>query len=489
MENLKRVLGLLDEGKRIYRIHEENEVQKEEFLYCKLMHEIVFGDKGFVETLGPTWNLILDPRFYAIENQFILNRRAIFGGDARLGKQYINDDGSFSSTIGDLETYAEILGEGRNLHNVLTHPNEKCPIRIWLERIYKGYSVIKPHLSIKCICPDDQKIDPSTFKEADDELIWKYIKQECPNRGFNKDGSPNKYGTMMFELVKLDLIGLIHDYAETPLIDSYIYLADNGVVIDAENVDKLDPHGLDHQRVLQEIDILEQALTHRATLRVTAVKVLNSLRFDSYVESTIGKDGQPLQLTDVERDILLKMVFTSNWPDDKPLLLTNLLGFISSCAQKSFEERQSTQLNKLQNKSKSIIDGLKDGSMRPINHYTEPVKEIPDDAQEDEVMRYASMLDSLTQNPLKAQLFQVYVAAEEEGEVGVLDILTPIFDPNYVLTEDTYFNMLRAVTHRVKSLRVVDSEEVTPRGTSETATVKEVRQFEEEFSPKLAKIL
>ena len=293
----------------------------------------------------------------------------------------------------------------------------------------------------------------------------------------------------MFELVKLDLIGLIHDYAETPLIDSYIYLADNGVVIDAENVDKLDPHGLDHQRVLQEIDILEQALTHRATLRVTAVKVLNSLRFDSYVESTIGKDGQPLQLTDVERDILLKMVFTSNWPDDKPLLLTNLLGFISSCAQKSFEERQSTQLNKLQNKSKSIIDGLKDGSMRPINHYTEPVKEIPDDAQEDEVMRYASMLDSLTQNPLKAQLFQVYVAAEEEGEVGVLDILTPIFDPNYVLTEDTYFNMLRAVTHRVKSLRVVDSEEVTPRGTSETATVKEVRQFEEEFSPKLAKIL
>lgn len=478
---------MLDTGKRIYRIYEQNEVQREEFQYCQLMHQLVFGDKGFVETLGPTWNMIHDPRFVAIENQFIVNRRAIFGGDARTGHQYINDDGTFSSSVTDLEQYAEILGEGRNFHNVLTHPNEKCPIRVWLERIHKGYSTVKPHLALKCICREEEKIDPATFKDASDDQVWRIILQECPNRGFTQGGKPTPYGTLMFNLIRADLIGLIHDYAETPLIDSYIYLKDNGVVVDAETIAKIDPHGLDHQRVLQEIDILEQALTHRATLRATAVKVLNSLQFEKMIAQLKDSNGETLKLTDIESDELLRIVYTSEYPDNKPQLIANLLGFVSRCTRLPFEERRAKQLAAASEDSRAFIEELKKGTQQPINHYTEPTVEVPDDLQEPEVARYASMLDSLTKNPLKAELFQVYVAAESEGEVGVLDLLSPIFDPNYELSEEMYFNLLRAVTHRTRSLRVVDSEQVLPRGTQDTGTVapkRDVVHYEGEFHSK-----
>ena len=468
VENLKRILGMLDEGKRIYRIYEENEVQKDEFQYCQLMHQIVFGDKGFIETLGPTWNMIHDPRFITIENEFIVNRRAFFGGDARLGKQYINDDGTFTSTVADLEQYAEILGEGRNFHNVLVHPNEKCPVRKWLERIYTGFTVVKPHLSLKCVCLEDQIVDPATFKDAADDDIWALITQECPNRAFDKLGKPTAYGDLMFKLIRADIIGLIHDYAETPLIDSYIYLRDNGVVVATEDVHKLDPHGVDHQRVLQEIDILEQALTHRATLRVTAAKILKSLNFEQHLEGLTG-DGE-IELTDVERDELLRIVYESDWPEDKPKMVSQLLTFISTRSKRTFVERQEMHLAMGREKSQGVIENLKKGAIQSINHYTEPVLEIPTDSTESEVMRYSASYDSLTKNPLKAELFLVYVAAEQEGEVGVLDILSPIFDPNYELTEDAYFNFLRAVTHRVRSLRAMEAETVVPRGTKDTGT-------------------
>ena len=478
-ESLKRVLGLLDGGKRIYRIYEENEVQQEEFQYCQLMYDIVFGDRGFVETLGPTWNLIHDPRFTTIENQYVIERRAVFGGDARLGKQYINDDGSFSSTASDIEQYADLLGEGRNFHTVLTHPSERCPIRLWLERIYKGYSTIKPHLALKCSCPQDQIVDPVTFKDASDESVWALIMQESPNRAFDKMGRATPYGNFVYNLIRADLIGLIHDYAETPLIDSYIYLRDNGVVVAPEDIQKLDPNGVDHQRVLQEIDILEQALTHRATLRVTAAKILKSL--PSFVRLPL----EDTELTDLERDELLRIVYTSDWPDNKQELFLRLLEFVGTRQKRTFDERQSMHLEMCKEQSQETIRGLKSGTVLPINHYTEPVKEIPNDIMESEVMYYASVMDSLTQNPLKGWLFsEIYVPAEQAGEKGVLDLLTPIFDPNYDLTEDGYNNLLRAVSLRARSLRAVDDSDVIPRGTADTGISvpkKEVQEIEGKF--------
>jgi hypothetical protein len=466
VENLKRIFGILDDPVRIYYFDESREVEKEEVAYGRILHQIVFGNNGLVESLGPTWSLVADPRFSKIEAMMIVDRKAVFGGDSRLGVQYISENGLLSSSMGDLEKYAEILGEGRNFHNVLVHPDENCLVRRWLERIFKGYTLVRPHLSLNCKCKPTA--DPRTFKDAPDEVVWDLIGRECPNRGFDRAGAPTAYGTLMHSLIRSDLVGLIHDYAETPLIDSYIYLQNNGVVVAPEDVQKLDPRGVDHQRVLQEIDILEQALTHRAVLRVTAAKILQQMQVENELKNLKDSEGNPLQLTDTERDELLRIVYLSKWPDEKPELMMNIFGFIASCMKRPFAERQARQLADASNRSLETIEDLKRGIIMPINHYTEPVLEIPADLAESEVMRYAAVLDALTKNPLKGLLFQIYVAAEQEGEVGVLDILAPIFDPNYRLDEETYNNFLRAITRRARSLRVMEAAEVVPRGTTDT---------------------
>lgn len=488
MANFKQIfdlVGIIDDGKRSYIINEEKEVKREEFEYSQLMHQLVFGEKGFVETLGPTWHLVNDPRFLVIESRFVTDRRAIFGGDASIGKQFIYDDGTFTSSVTDLEQYAEILGEGRNFHNVLTHPDKDCPVRRWLERIYDGFTSIKPHAAMRCTC-EGKATSPTEFKIALDEDVWALIKQECPNRAFDKKGTPTVYGKLMFDLIRLDLMGLIADYAETPLIDSYIYLKDNGVVVSAEEVAAIDPKGLDHQRVLQEIDILEQALTHRASLRVTAVKVLKDLKVEEMLQKIKEPTGEQLMLTDVERDELLRIVYTSEWPNEKTKLVIDIISYLSYLKNFTRETRLAQQAEIGRAKSQHTIQGLMNGTIRPINHYTEPTVEIPKDMAESEVMQYAAMMDSLTKNPLKAELFQVYVSAESEGEQGVLDILTPIFDPNYEVDEATYFNLLRAVTRRARSLRVMDMEEVLPRGTADTPLFvpKDIRELEGEFHGK-----
>jgi len=121
--SIQKLLGIADDAKRMYRFA-EGEVEREEFEYCQLIDQLVFGGKGYVETLGQTWEMIHDPRFLKIEGAFIVNRKAVFGGDAKLGKQYMSSDGMFVSTIADLEEYSEVLGEGRYFWLVLSHPGE-----------------------------------------------------------------------------------------------------------------------------------------------------------------------------------------------------------------------------------------------------------------------------------------------------------------------------------------------------------------------------
>src|SRR5271156_1122256 len=194
---LKRVFGMMQDRVRIYQIAEEREVMRDEFEYCQVMFQVVFGDKGFAETLGPTWRMIHDPRFIAIENMMVQERKAIFGGDARIGRQYFNDDGAMNSTVSDLEKYSEILGEGRNFHNVLAHPDVTCQKRLWLERIYRGFTNLKPHVGFGCTC-NGTPTDPSLFKDAPEENVWALVKQECPNRAFTQNGDKTAYGKVMY---------------------------------------------------------------------------------------------------------------------------------------------------------------------------------------------------------------------------------------------------------------------------------------------------
>jgi len=503
---------MMQDRVRIYQIAEEREVMRDEFEYCQVMYQVVFGDKGFAETLGPTWRMIHDPRFIEIENMMVQERKAIFGGDARVGKQYFNDDGAMNSTVSDLEKYAEILGEGRNFHNVLAHPDSTCQKRMWLERIYTGHTNIKPYSEFGCTCKIDNQTSPSEFYKTPEETIWALVKQECPNRAVTQGGNYTAYGKLMFNLIRADLIGLIADYAETPLIDSYVYLRDHGVVTATETVSFIDPHGQDAPRVLQEIDILEQALTHRATLRVTAYKILKKMGFEQKLRALTGTDF--FELTDLERDEMLRIVYDSNYPEPdfelkkgetiqvpagwrpfhirlkewESALELKLLDFVrENCMGLDPALRESAQLAIEQQESQKTIAGLLNGSIQPINAYTEPTAEIPTDQGETEVMKYAAMMEAIMSNEFKQELYLLLVDAEKAGDTAILDILAPVFmSPSYELDEQGFYQILERIRIGSRSLRAerMDAIRGTKQTTEKAGGALEVKEVEGEFHSK-----
>ncbi len=469
---IQSLLGIADDAKRIYRF-QEGEVQREEYQYCQLLDQLVFGDKGYVETLGQTWEMIHDPRFMKIESTFIVNRKAVFGGDARTGKQYMSSEGMFVSTIADLEEYSEVLGEGRYFWLVLTHPEERCPVRLWYERIYpgviagKGATVPAAGEDLKCICCVAVKAgvvkvsNPRDLKDAPDDLLWALVKQECPNY-FTRTGVPNGMAKRLFDLFRADLLGLIADYCPTPLVDSYIEL-DTGDVVATHDTEpggpqfalevleqktKTGPSKYDEvidqpAQVFLEVDILEKALTYRATMRATAAKVLRSLGIQSQLKTLAGGDTR---MTDFERDTLLRMVYEPTvlaagdedeefevleWPENKAAMVVKLLSYISGVTRKPYEERLKAQLAVSSQNALEDCHDLQTGKLEPINSYTEPKVEVKLDP-------HAAVMEAILRNPLKQELFIIWADAEERSNIStdeedklsmskLYSILTPVF--------------------------------------------------------------
>ena len=455
--SIQTLLGIADDAKRIYRFV-EGDVQKEEYEYCQLLDQLVFGDKGYVETLGQTWELVHDPRFSRIESEFIVNRTAVFGGDARTGKQYMSSDGMFVSTIADLEEYSEVLGEGRYFWLVLTHPEERCPVRLWYERIYpdmlasKGAAAPAASKDLKCVCGVALKAgidwlvngprNPHELKDADDSFLWALIGQECPNY-FDKAGKPNGMATRLLGLFKADLVGLIADYSPTPLVDAFIEIETGDVVHENEytrNPTEQAP------RVFLEVDILEKALTYRATMRATAAKILRSMGIESQLHNLTGGDPR---LTDEERDTLLRMVYQSSWPDNKASLMVELLGYISSVTRRPLEERRAEQLSSASAWALESCEMLRKGEIQLINSYTEPRVNVRLD-------QHAAVMEAILRNPLKQELFILWVDAERLGDRGETDrvklgmrklhsILTPIFtDPEFEVDDEKFWGYMQA---------------------------------------------
>ena len=456
--SLKRILGLEDEGKRTYRFV-SGEVTREEYEYCQLLDTLLFGTGGYVETLGPTWGMIHDPRFTKIENAFIVNRRAVFGGDAMVGKQYISSDGHFTSTIADLEQYAETLGEGRFFYTIITHPNKACPKRNWLLRIFpemvekEGLEVPAASEDLKCTCDNlfssgGLICDPRKVKDWDEEMLWNLIKGECPNY-FNKEGKPNGIATRLHDLFQADLLGLIADYAVTPLSDAFIEL-DTGDVIGQQVY--ADQYGF-VPNVFLEVDILEKALTQRAVLRATAAKILRQMGFHKTIKEELGGD---VRLTDIERDQLLRLIYTpkpiagitfdpgSNWFGYLQAVRTEVTQFVKDIrAQgKSFEQREDEQLDIASLKAGRTFAALETGKLKPINQYTEPEVDVPLD-------QHAQILEKILKDPIRQELFLMWVDAERRGNDDnpsewdrlnmrkLHSILTPIFtDADFPLDED-----------------------------------------------------
>src|SRR5271168_3731020 len=369
-DNLRTLLGLMDDGKRVYRF-EDGEVDREEFQYSTIMFNYLFDEeKGVIATLGPTWNMVHDPRFNRIENCFIRRRKNMFSpGETVMGQQTVSGAfAGFNTDINELEQYSTILGEGRHFRKVILEGS------------------IKDEDGDVCV--------PATFYQESDAVVWSLVNLECPNY-FTRDGKPNREATKLFNLLKENLVGLIDDYAEVPLVDEFVN-SESGEVFEANKWDGETPI------IYVEVDLLEKALTIRGSLRVTAARVLDRLGFSEHISG-----GE--RLTSGETDELLKMVYTSNWPDGRIELAQKIIFFVTAKNAIPFEEREKQQLAVASERSKEAIEKIKTGETLQINRKTDAVEaaEVSNAGLDAEAIESATIIKEIQENPFKRDLFMM----------------------------------------------------------------------------------
>ena len=370
---IRNLLGLKDNEKRVYFI-DSSQVSQEEFEFCVVLNNILWGDKGMTQTLGPTWNMIMDPRFESLERFFIVERKTVFGGDARLGKQYIDGSSALSGSMAELETYSEILGEGRYFHGVVSAAG----------------------------------LDPKTFCSQPEGVIWKFIRQECPNYFDNKNSIPNARAQRLAYLFRADLLGLIDDFAEVALLQEWIRL-DTGERADPNDKTDIEINPI----VYAEVDMLERALTFRASLKVTAAKILEKSGLMEHLEKNY-------QITDWEIDSILKIIYST--PYDKLYTVTmNVMEYVRIQCQVPFEKRLAKELSILSTASKVTISLLKDGSLKPLSITEE--EEIGRELTHEE-----KQIVAIQRNPHRLELFTMFVEAESNNDQASMALIQPYLD-------------------------------------------------------------
>lgn len=337
---MKTLMGLLEGGKRVYQV-KDGEVDADQFKYCAVLSQILFGPNGLCETLGSTWEMVHDPRFEQIENPFIVQKQAKFGGDAREGLQVQTADGTFTGSFAGLEQYSEMLGEGRYLIGCMKHfavveaLNDLFPDRYFQVDAMNSHGA----LSLLGAYPGALKVDLMNAiynaKEKAERALWDQAASdgasvtELWNDGasayvpdfFERKGllSPTeqiqvkeKAVTFMqynphtlqtwtdgriWGLLRLEYSnyftrkGMPNQVARTlfsiikggvcGLVADYAELPNVQETVLLEDPNTLyDPnvHGEDAPRVAMEVDLLERALTYRAELRVTATQILELSR-------------------------------------------------------------------------------------------------------------------------------------------------------------------------------------------------------------------
>lgn len=425
-DRITSLLGLVNGGKRVYQV-KDGEVSAIDFEYATVVTQLLWSEKGLVDTLGPTWEMVHDPRFESIERQFISKKKGKFGGHVTSGIQYQNADGYFEGSFGAIEQYTEVMSEGRNLIQILQSRAiiDACA-ELFPDRSFKmdpndsmrGLKLIAPYTpgirqqladkvkdvvgTIELSTISDQNLfltacsvsgealatqlgildptekstvqakaasyvqyEPHALVNWADEDIWSLLKMEYTNY-FTRQGKPNKIARTLYKLIKCDLAGLIADYCEVANVQEWVLIEDPDTLYDPAK------HSEEVGRVWMETDLLERALSYRAEIRTTAARLLNYLNLGDHA----------VDLTDQERDDLVKIIYTSKWPDEQPEMISSVLGFLASVrvSGKSAMEREADQIAAASAKARQHVAGLKDGSILPISRETEEVVERGDTA-------------------------------------------------------------------------------------------------------------
>lgn len=364
----RNILGFNVGEKRVYHI-DKNYLSQEEYEQGRVICNILWGENGLVDSLGATWNMVHDPRFYAIEDAFIYERKALLGGDATANRQYISADSALQdSSLQNLEQYATILGEGRHFRKIVI----------------------------------GQGLNPQTFHTEPEETLWRFIRQECPNY-FSKSGIANREANILYRLFRCELLALVDDYATIPYCQEWVNLETSEIVRPLDGIYQEQPE----QQVFAEVDFLERALTLRASLRATAIKVIQT-------HPAIMTQIEEANLTDYESDLVLKKIYSYEF-GALYKLPGEILAMVQQFSARPMEDRKKEETEFLIQQSKKFIHSLETGELEHLkaDMTIEETEETPDQ----------KLLKDIMEDPITREAFFLLVSAEENNDLVTADRL------------------------------------------------------------------
>lgn len=373
----RNLLGIGGAGCREVYVDPEK-VSKEEFEAAACFTDVIFGAEGLAEMLGPTWNLVHDPRFLAIERTWAREEVGMLGGVRMKGVSIIDalDQKTKIKVIEDPELYSEMLAEGRHFRD--------C-----------------------CLAQD---IDPQTFGDSQ-ELIWRLIGQECSNYQ-RRDGTWNDLAKTLAEMLRLGLVAMVDDYAEVAYSRDWIRM-DTGEVCDKNEV-FWDPNsGMQIPVVAVEVDTLHKALVMRAQVRATALRLMKSHPGIDW------KEFESTRLTDAESDKLCVLLFGVDY-DKLYTVMPEVLHLIRTAQTVDYDRREASQMRFHSATSKDVVAKLKSGEIEPI---ITPIEINPN-----AIVDPGAFLLRIGSNPYIKETFQaLQLMAEKDGDAEAKDLATRAF--------------------------------------------------------------
>jgi hypothetical protein len=411
MDNSIRNLMGLDDGKREYS-QVDGAVDRYQFEYIQTLHTVLFRPKGYAETLGPTWQMIHDPRFSIIEQVAVVRRKGKAQDSAiERGVVKQNAAGEFDPSNDDISFYAEVLSEGRYIVKYLRSKRYDAAISelFWTRTFTIPRKTYEPGLlkfaqlnladraRVEAYIADPanalvfERLYPARVQGYSEQEKWDLIKEVASNY-FRKDGTVNASGHLLFALLGADLAGLVDDYAEIANLQEWVVLDSEFELANPDDGDS------DTPIVWAEVEMLEKALIFRTNIRVTAARILQQIGITSHLKSV------DLQLTEQEQDALFTIIFNSDWPNDKAELMVSTLQFITSASATPFEERVQRQTSEASREARAYVEGLKSGSIRPVNRESDGVVEPETEA--------GKLLSTLGRNPIKEAMLLRLTNAE-----------------------------------------------------------------------------
>jgi hypothetical protein len=368
---------------------------------CQTLAQMIWGDKGLVESLGHTWFMVMDPRFAAAEKAWYKKVKVTASsnnttsGTMESGLMIVDDTGNLSSPrLMSLEHYAEILGESRHYIEVVKNIDWDAIVA------KKGWPPT-----------EDKHNDPRQVKNWSRNELLALIEQECPNY-FTQKGEPNFLAETWVKMFQEDVLGLVLDYAPVSNIEQWVFINTGDV---APQTERADP---DNPIAHAEIEYLDRALTYRAMLRGNVIKVLMKLGGPKLAEQAEG-----VQLTEFEKDEVLKEVLSQEY-DKLYKALPLVLQILSQAKETPFEERENQQLGIFRRQAQTLSQRILSGEVKPLDLLDGDTKGLTEESLRFERIKHDENLITM---------FYILIQAEEmvkayPGFQAIIDIVQPIIE-------------------------------------------------------------